>query len=268
MIKRLITILLLITVVFSMCACGNEAEYGVKTIQTMESQDYYMAFRNDDMLYYYVTGAVSVLAARGTVGELSLKWLGADNAVDFNKDETALDNLPQAEPRTLLIGVDIDSFPFVYIDSATGSYWGFDIQLAQAVCDYLGWELQAMTIKKENVYDELASGNIDVAWGGIALPEKEVDQFIYTTYGPYIHNDIVIAARQGTVISNLKGKNMAMPSTTEAMEALQSDKKTLNKLGNVFRLQGGTTECFTYLYNGKCDVILTDSTAIKYYNCH
>ena len=266
--KKTVSVILILVMVLSLCACGSSGEYGVKGIQTLESQDYYLAFRNDDMLYYYITGAISVLASRGTVGELSLKWLGSDNAINFKPDATALDNLPEAEPRTLLLGVDIDSFPFVYIDSATGSYWGFDIQLAQAVCDFLGWQLQAMTIKKENVYNELASGNIDVAWGGIALPDKEIDKFIYTVYGPYIHNDIVIAARQGAVISSLKGKNMAMPSTTEAMEALQNDKKTLSKLGNVFRLQGGTTECFTYLYSGKCDVILTDSTAIKYYNCH
>lgn len=252
---------------FSLCGCGS-SEYGVSVVETLDSQDYYLAFRNDDNVYYYVTGAIQVLAAQGKVGELSAKWLGGSSEVDFKADATALDNLPAPEPRTLLIGVDIDSFPFVYIDSATGSYWGFDIQLSQAVCEYLGWDLKALTIKKENVYNELASGNIDVAWGGIALKDKEIDEGKYTVYGPYIHNDIVVATRSGSLMTSLSGKTMTMPSTTEAMEALQSDKKLLSKLGNVVRLQGGTTECFTYLYSNKCDAVLTDSTAIKYYNCH
>ena len=39
-------------------------------------------------------------------------------------------------------------------------------------------------------------------------------------------------------------------------------------LGQISRLAGGTTECFQYLYQGRCDVILTDTTAIYYFNCH
>ena len=267
--KKITAFILAAVMLFSLAACGKtETSYGVKNIQTLVKQEYSIAFRNDDNLYYYVTGALQVLAANGTIDELAIKWLGSKTAVSFNADSTALDNLPAPEARTLLVGVDIDSFPFVYIDTATGSYWGFDIQLAQAVCDYFGWTLKALTIKKENVYDELTSGNIDVAWGGIALDEKETESGQYTQYGPYIENEICIGARQGNVMSSLKGLSMAMPSTTEALEAVQSDKKIIDKLGNVFRLSGGTTECFTYLYSGKCDIILTDSTAIMYYNCH
>lgn len=266
--KKSICLILVLIMIVPLCACGSSNTYGIKTIQTLESQDYYIAFRNDDNTYYYVTGAIKVLAANGTVDELALKWLGNKDAVSFEKDATALDNLPTPDPRTLIIGVDVDSFPFVYIDQATGSYWGFDIQLAQAVCDYYGWTLQALTIKKENVYNELASGNVDVVWGGVAIEEKDIDSGNFTVFGPYIHNDIIIATRQNSVISSLSGKSMAMPSTTEAMEAIQAEKKIIGKLGNVFRLQGGTTECFTYLYSGSCDVILTDSTAVMYYNCH
>ena len=67
---------------------------------------------------------------------------------------------------------------------------------------------------------------------------------------------------------NMKGKTLAMPSTTEALAALRSNQRLADRLGNVIRLVGGTTECFTYLYEGRCDAILTDSTAILYYNSH
>ena len=264
--KRILLVILCICMLFSICACGNSASFGVKNIQTLENQSYYIAFRNNDPVYYYVVGALQVLTADGTVGQLAQKWLGSANAVDFGSDATALDNLPTPDNRTLLLGVDTDSFPFVYISNET--YWGFDIELAQAVCDKLGWTLKAMSIRKENVYQELASGNVDCCWGGVAMEEKEIDKGEYTVYGPYIKNEICIAARDSAVISSLKGKSMAMPSTTEAMEAVQSEKNLVEKLSNVYRLQGGTTECFEYLYAGKCDVVLTDSTALLYYNCH
>ena len=84
-------------------------------------------------------------------------------------------------------------------------------------------------------------------------------------------NDIVIASRDGSNIWNslqLSGKRMAMCTTQEAMDALQSAGRVVNRLGQITRLAGGTTECFSYLYAGKCDLILTDSTAIAYYNSH
>ena len=90
-------------------------------------------------------------------------------------------------------------------------------------------------------------------------------------YGPYVHNDIVIAKRGDAFIENkymLSHKALAMCSTVEAMDALQSDPGIVKRLGQISRLAGGTTECFQYLYQGRCDVILTDTTAIYYFNCH
>ena len=45
------------------------------------------------------------------------------------------------EPRTFIIGVDINSFPMAYV--VDGNYWGFDVRLAMAVCERLGWTLQS-----------------------------------------------------------------------------------------------------------------------------
>jgi len=265
MTNRLLCILLILALCFSLSACGTSS-YGVKQEKVLVSQDYSLAFRNNDPLIYYVVAAIKVLAAEGKVGELSTKWFGSRDAISFEQDEHALDDLLVPVGKTFVIGVDVNSFPMVYISN--GTYWGFDIEMAIAVADLLGWELKEHSIEKENVYDELASGNIDCAWGGIALNEKEVAAEKYATYGPYIHNDIVIASREGSIIGSLKGKTLAMPSTPEATAALESSPKDLKKLSNVIRLVGGTIDCFNYLYAGRCDVILTDSTAITYYNTH
>jgi polar amino acid transport system substrate-binding protein len=145
------------------------------------------------------------------------------------------------------------------------------VELALAVCEKLGWTLKMQPIEKENVYIELSSGNIDVAWGGVALSEKEIAEKTFTICGPYIHNQIVVATRNGSSVWNklrLGGRKMCMPSTPEAREALDTDPRLIKRLGQITRLAGGTTECFEYLYAGKCDVVLTDSTAVDYFNCH
>lgn len=266
--KRILTILLLICLCFSMTACGGFG-YGVDTVQTLVEQDYSLAFRNNDPVYYYVTAAISVLAAQGRVEELSLRWLGDANALRFAKQADVLDDLIAPGKRVFTVGMDINAFPMSYISN--GEFWGLDAELARAVADLLGWELHFQAIEKENVYVELSSGNIDCAWGGIALDKKEVEKGLFTSYGPYIKNDIVIATRNGSSVWNklrLGGRRMTMPSTPEALAALNTDERLVKRLGQVTRLAGGTVECFEQLYAGKCDVVLTDSTAVMYFNCH
>ena len=263
----MICAVLILCMAFSLCACGGST-YGVRELEVLVEQEYSLAFRNDDSTYNYVTAAIETLNAEGTVGDLTGKWFGS-SIIDFKKDAKALEKVGMPEPRTFIIGVDINSFPMAYV--VDGNYWGFDVQLAMAVCERLGWTLQIQPIEKENVYVELSSGNIDCAWGGIALDQKEVEAGKYTQYGSYVSNNIVVAGRNGSIVWNklkLGGRTMAMCSTEESMAALETDPKLAKRLGQIIRLAGGTMECFEYLYSGKCDVVLTDSTALYYYNCH
>lgn len=264
--KRAICIILALCLCLSLAACGGGR--GVKAVQTLVEQEYSIAFRPDDPIGGYVVAAIEVLAAEGKVDELAIKWFG-ERAVDFPKDAKAMDNVPELEPRDLIVGMDINSFPLAYMTN--GEFWGYDVELATAAAEKLGWGVKFQAIEKENVYIELSSGNIDCAWGGVALNESELSQGLYVQFGPYMKNDIVIAVRNGTLAWNrlmLSGKTMTMCSTTEAMDALNSDEKLAGRLKQVTRLAGGTTECFQYLYSGKCDAVLTDSTALLYFNCH
>lgn len=265
--KRTLSILLLLALCLALSGCGGSPRE-VQTVAVLVEQEYSLAFRTGDPTAYYVAAAIEVLNARGLVDELSNKWFGS-RIVTFGKNEGALQQLEPPAQRDFIIGVDVNSFPMAYLTG--GQYWGFDIELATAVCEELGWDLKIQQIEKENVYIELSSGNIDCAWGGIALDQNMVAEGKLAQYGPYLHNDIVIAKRGDAFIENkymLSHKALAMCSTTEAMEALQSDPGVMNRLGQISRLAGGTTECFQYLYQGRCDVILTDTTAIYYFNCH
>ena len=267
--KKTICILLALCLCLSCAACGSKpSRHGVQTIQVLVQQDYSLAFRAYDNTEIYVTAAIEVLSAQGKVDELAQKWFG-ERIISFPRNAEALDEYEEIVSRDLIIGIDINSFPLAYV--ANGQYWGFDVEFANSVCGLLGWNLKIQPIEKENVYVELSSGNIDVAWGGIALNEAEIQEGLYSQYGPYVHNDIVIASRDGAFLFNklmLGGKTLAMCSTPEAMEALNSDPKLASRMGRVTRLAGGTTECFEYLFSGKCDAVLTDSTAIYYFNCH
>lgn len=217
----MICAVLILCMAFSLCACGGST-YGVRELEVLVEQEYSLAFRNDDSTYNYVTAAIETLNAEGTVGDLTGKWFGS-SIIDFKKDAKALEKVGMPEPRTFITAWT--STPSPWPMSWTGNYWGFDVQLAMAVCERLGWTLQIQPIEKENVYVELSSGNIDCAWGGIALDQKEVEAGKYTQYGPYVSNNIVVAGRNGSIVWNklkLGGRTMAMCSTEESMAALET----------------------------------------------
>ena len=45
------------------------------------------------------------------------------------------------EDKTLIVGFDAEYPPYGYMDE-DGEYTGFDLELAQAVCDMEGWTLE------------------------------------------------------------------------------------------------------------------------------
>ena len=203
----------LLVICFLFSACGGGTGYGVKAVETLVEQEYSLAFRNDDPTAYYIIAAIQALDEEGKLGELSLKWFG-QRIISFPKADIRLDQMQTPEYRDFIIGLDINSFPMAY--SANGEYWGFDVEFAIAVCEKLGWHIKMQPIEKENVYIELSSGNIDCAWGGIALNDDEVNSRVYARYGPYVNNEIVVAVRSGSYTMNrmmLNGKKMVMPST-------------------------------------------------------
>ncbi len=268
--KKSLCLLLVLALLLGSSACGSAGgRTGIRTVTTLVQQDYSLAFRPGDPTQDYVDAAIKVLNAQGKVDELATKWFGS-RIIRFEKDAQAMEALEtQPSPRDFIIGVDVNSFPMAYLSN--GEFWGFDVELAIAVTELLGWNLKIQTIEKENVYIELSSGNIDCAWGGIALNPDEIEAGKYSEYGPYVHNDIVIAARGGSFIYNklmLTGKSLAMCSTAEAMDALNTEQGVARRLAQTTRLAGGTTECFNYLFTGKCDVVLADTMAIYYFNCH
>jgi ABC-type amino acid transport substrate-binding protein len=265
--KRSICIFLALILCLSLAACGGNART-VTTVTTLVEQEYSLAFRPGDPTANYVIAALETLNAEGRIDELAIKWFGS-RMVSFGSNAKALEALGEIAPRDFIIGVDTGAFPMAYLTG--GQYWGFDVELAGAVCAKLDWRLKIQPIEQTDVYIELSSGNIDCAWGGIALDPADISEGRVYRYGPYVQNDIVIARRGDAFIENkymLSNKTLAMCATQEAMDALNAVPGIAERLGQISRLAGGTTECFEYLYTGKCDVILTDTTAIAYFNCH
>ena len=100
-----------------------------------------------------------------------------------------------ADSKTLTVGFDAEYPPFGYMDES-GEYVGFDLDVAQKVCDNLGWELVKKPINWDSKDMELNSGNIDCIWNGFTMTGREDG---YTWSEPYMENSqvFVVAGDSG-----------------------------------------------------------------------
>ena len=76
---------------------------------------------------------------------------------------------------TFTVGFDAEYPPYGYMDDETGDYTGFDLELAEAVCEIYGWELVKTPINWDAKDTELNSGAIDCIWNGFTMNGREDD---------------------------------------------------------------------------------------------
>ena len=256
--KRILCAALCVCVFAAFCACGNSSGYRVIDTYSGEGS-YVVAFREGDRLCEQATAAMKELADSGVLKSTSLKWFG-ENLVCLRGEKNALDGLRgDITDRVVTVGVDITNMPMSYETSE--GYLGFDVDMANYVCSYLGWSMRIYPIDPADVDIELQSGNIDMAMG---IPESDEHQGF--SYSPaYLTSRYVLVARvSGSVKdrSALKGKTLGVAVTD--LDVLQQDPKFVESLGAI-TYQTNTDGLFQALLNHEVDGILVSSVVAAYY---
>ena len=126
--------------------------------------------------------------------------------------------------KTFTVGFDASFPPYGYQEN--GEYVGFDLDLAQEVCDRNGWELVKTPIDWDAKNIELNGGSIDCIWNGFTMNGREDD---YTWTPAYINNTPVFAVNKNSGIkkaADLAGKNVLVQADSSALAALQDEENT------------------------------------------
>lgn len=207
-----------------------------------------------------LTGCGSDAAATGTDA-------AAEEAAEETTDETTETEEPATESdrTTFTVGFDAEYPPYGYMDD-NGEYTGFDLELAQAVCDLEGWELVKTPINWDSKDMELNSGSIDCIWNGFTINGREDD---YTWSVPYCDNSqvVVVAENSGiTTLADLAGKTVGVQAASAALDVL-SDEEQQKALADTFgTLQqfSDYNSAFTELMAGSLDAIAIDIGVANY----
>ena len=164
---------------------------------------------------------------------LSLCACGGTQRVNVDVDEAPAEEVSTTETKQdaqtetsstertkLIVGFDAEFPPYGYMDE-NGEYVGFDLDLAQEVCNRRGWELVKQPIDWDAKDMELSSGSIDCICNGFTINGRDDS---YTFSVPYVDNSQVYVVKSGSDIKtevDLAGKVVGVQADSSALAALE-----------------------------------------------
>ena len=189
--------------------------------EKVSSEKYGIGFKKGNTeLRDKVQATLLEMKADGKFDKIAKKW--------ELQDRVCLE-VPGSDKNTsshsFTVGFDAEFPPYGYKDE-NGEYIGFDLELAQEVCNRNGWQLIKQPIDWDSKDMELDSGAIDCIWNGFTINGREND---YTWSTPYVDNSQVVVVKSDSDIkslSDLSGKTVAVQADSSALAAFTGDDAT------------------------------------------
>ena len=202
-------------------------------------------------------------AAMAVSMSFTMAYAGETETVSEAEAAANADGL--ATEGKFVVGFDAEYPPYGYMDD-NGDYTGFDLELAQAVCDLEGWELVKTPIDWDSKDMELNSGNIDCIWNGFTMNGREDS---YTFSVPYVNNSQVIVTADDSGINSLAdlaGKTVGVQADSAALALLSKDGDQADLAETFGDLQqfADYNTAFTELMAGSLDAVAIDIGVAQY----
>lgn len=195
------------------------------------------------------------------VGSFALTGCGSDNESGSDDSWAYIEGNGE-----MIIGLD-DTFAPMGFRDEDGNLVGFDIDLATAVCEYLGVDATFQPINWDSKELELESKNIDCIWNGMSATPERMESMSLSN--KYLNNKIVIMALDDSVkvekASDLANYNIGTQADSAALETMAADPDYDTFSENV-------TEYKTYdqalmdMQAGRLDCIVVDQVLGEYKN--
>ncbi len=161
--------------------------------------------------------------------------------------------------KVFIMGIDPEYPPFSYLGD-DGEYTGFDVEVCQAVCDYLGWKLEIFGVNWDEKLVQLDSMECDCVWSGMTILDS-MKEAGYVISAPYYDNTQVLVVKEGSGLASsadLAGKIVAVQLGTSGEALLNGDLADLAAtFGNIVTCDS-FLKCFTELEGNAVDAVFVD----------
>ena len=74
--------------------------------------------------------------------------------------------------ETLKMGTNASFPPYEYYDDETGEIVGIDAEVAAAICEKLGYELEIVDMDFSSIIPAITSGKVDFGMAGMTVTEE------------------------------------------------------------------------------------------------
>lgn len=201
--------------------------------------------------------ALTLLVGCGGAPAATNEGSAAGSAAATSKDISA------AATGKLIVGFDQSYPPYGYVGD-DGEYTGFDLDLARAVAEEQGWELELEAIDWDAKDTMLESGAINCIWNGFTMDNREDD---YTFSDPYMLNAQVVVVRADSGIEDaedLAGKTVVTQVDSAAEAVLKDAAADLAATFASLETIGDYNTAFMQLESGAVDAVACDLSIAMY----
>lgn len=150
--KKLLCMLLALSMVLALCACGSSTEEAATTTEAPAEE-----------------AAATEAPAEEATEEVDY------SAMSLDELKAVLTTVTEGK-LTVATSPDFAPYEFYAIgEDGTPQLAGFDIALAGYIADYLGLELEVIPVDFDGVLNELAAGNVDLGMAGLSPDPTRMD---------------------------------------------------------------------------------------------
>lgn len=163
-----------------------------------------------------------------------------------------------SDSKTLIVGTEPTFPPFEFTENEKDV--GFDIDLAQAICDKIGYKMEVKNLGFDALIPALKSGQIDIIAAGMDATDERKKQIDFTD--TYYRGGYTIVVPIGntdiTGYDSIKGKTVGAQVGSKAADFAREHGATVKEYDT-------NTQGWMELDAGTCDAVSIDMAVAQYY---
>jgi len=182
--------------------------------------------------------------------------LSSNSASTTNTEST------KNEGTKVYVGTDTAFPPFEFVDTASGQYTGFDIELLKEIAKNENLNLEFKPMEFKAIVPGLQSKTLDIGIAGMTISDERKQVVDFSE--PYFQAGLVIGVKPGNTVikskDDLVGKTIAVKLGTSSEKLARTIKDTKVKTFD------NSNDLYLEVENGGADAVIEDLPVLKYYS--
>ncbi len=184
--------------------------------------------------------------------------LGAFAGCSNSKNDNQLEAIKEA--GKIVVGIEGTYPPFTYHDPKTDELVGIDVELAKAIGEKLGVEVEFVEAAWESLLSGVDSGRLDTVINNVGVSDERKEKYDFSDAYLYIPKQVVVKGDNEEIkgVEDLDGKKVATSATNAFNPWFESKGATVVAVDT-------SDEAASLLLSGRADFVNFDPLILKSY---